>query len=232
MRAEKAIVVFYQHQSYPEEIAKLEKTEFVGKGLRRISTIYKLDPVLEDGVLRVGLSKAAMPGDAKRPMILPEHIHVSTLILRHIHEQLGHGARNHVLSQLQERFWIVNANSAARKVISKCVVCRRVRGRIGEQKMADLPKERLEADLPPFSNVGVDYFGPYVTKRGRSLVKRYGVIFTCMSSRAVHLEMAHSLDTDSCIHALRRFISRRGQVTRIRSDNGTNLVGAIRELQD
>ena len=148
MKAEKAIVVFYQHQSYPEEIAKLEKTEFVGKGLRRISTIYKLDPVLEDGVLRVGLSKAAMPGDAKRPMILPEHIHVSTLILRHIHEQLGHGGRNHVLSQLRKRCWIVNANSAACKVISKCVVRRCVcEGRIGEQKMANLPKERLEADL-------------------------------------------------------------------------------------
>ena len=234
MRAEKAIIRFCQHQSYPEEMAKLEKTKFVGKGLRRNSTIYKLDPVLEDGVLRVGgrLSKAAMPEEAKRPIILPKHIHVSTLILRHIHEQLGHGGRNHVLSQLRKRFWIVNANSAARKVISKCVVCRCVRGRIGEQKMADLPKERLEADLPPFSNVGVDYFGPFETKRGRSLVKRYGVIFTCMSSRAVHLEMAHSLDTDSCIHALRRFISRRGQVTCIRSDNGTNLVGAKRELQD
>lgn len=94
--------------------------------------------------------------------------------------------------------------------------------------MADLPKERLRADLPPFSNVGVDYFGPFETKRGRSQVKRYGVIFTCMTSRAVHLEMAHSLNTDSCIDALRRFIARRGQVLHIRSDNGTNLVGAKR----
>ena len=149
MKAEKAIVMFCQHQSYPEEMAKLAKTKFVGKGLGRNSTIYKLDPVLENGVLRVGgrLSKAAMPEEAKRPIILPKYIHVSTLILRHIHEQLGHGGRNHVLSQLRKRFWIVNANSAARKVISKCVVCRCVRGRIGEQKMADLPKERLEADL-------------------------------------------------------------------------------------
>jgi hypothetical protein len=97
--------------------------------------------------------------------------------------------------------------------------------------MADLPRKRLEADLPPFSNGGVDYFGPFATKRGRSLVKRYRVIFTFMSSRAVHLKMAHSLDTDSCINALRRFISRRGQIKHMRSDNGTNLVGAKRELQ-
>ncbi|KAL2092789.1 hypothetical protein ACEWY4_012587 [Coilia grayii] len=233
MRAEKAIVVFYQHQRYPEELSRL-KNAASGDGLSHKSTIYRLDPVLEDGVLRVGgrLSRAAMPEEAKRPMILPKDLHVSTLILRHIHEQFGHAGRNHVLSQLRKRFWIVNANSAAHKIMSKCVVCRRVRGNKGEQKMADLPKERLTADLPPFSNVGVDYFGPFETKRGRSLVKRYGVIFTYMSTRAVHLEMAHTLDTDSCINALRRFISRRGQVTHIRSDNGTNLVGAKKELQN
>lgn len=85
------------------------------------------------------------------------------------------------------------------------------------QKMADLPIERITPDLPPFSNVGVDYFGPVEVRRGRSLVKRYGVIFTCTACRAVHLEVAYSLDTDSCINALRRFVCRRGQVTHMRS---------------
>ncbi|XP_071842702.1 uncharacterized protein [Apostichopus japonicus] len=66
---------------------------------------------------------------------------------------------------------------------------------------------------------------------GRSLVKRYGVVFTCFAIRAVHLEVAHALDTDSCINALRRFIARRGQVGEIWSDNGTNLVATDRELK-
>lgn len=105
------------------------------------------------------------------------------------------------------------------------------RGKAGEQKMADLPLERILPDLPPFTNVGLDYFGPIEVRRGRSAIKRYGVIFTCMSSRAVHLEIAYTLDTDSCIHALRRFICRRGQVKHIRSDNGTNLVGAHAKLK-
>lgn len=136
-----------------------------------------------------------------------------------------------MLSELRKNYWIVNANSAARKILSKCVVCRRYRARVGEQMMADLPRERLQPDLPPFTNTGVDYFGPFEIKRGRAKVKRYGVLFTCMTSRAIHIEMAGSLDTSSCINAIRRFICRRGQVKYIRSDNGTNFVGAKRELQ-
>ncbi|XP_070550706.1 uncharacterized protein [Ptychodera flava] len=98
--------------------------------------------------------------------------------------------------------------------------------------MADLPAQRLVIGEPPFSQSGVDYFGPFEIKRGRSTVKRYGVLFTCLSIRAVHIEVAHSLDTDSCINALRRFAARRGPVRKMRSDNGTNLIGAKRELKE
>ena len=88
--------------------------------------------------------------------------------------------------------------------ISDCAVCRQYRGQPSQQKIADIPKERITPDLPPFTNGGVDYFGPIEVKRGRVMVKRYGVIFTCMASRAVHMEIAHSLSTDSCINAIRR----------------------------
>ena len=108
IRAEEAIIMFCQRQRYPDEIAKLEKS--AGKGLSRKSTIYRLDPVLEDGVLRVGgrLRRAAMPEEAKRPTILPKDLHVSTFIIQDIHQQLGHGGRNHVLSQFRKRFWCVS----------------------------------------------------------------------------------------------------------------------------
>ena len=96
--------------------------------------------------------------------------------------------------------------------------------------MADLPLERLEPDLPPFTNVGVDYFGPIETKRGRTTLKRYGVLFTCMTSRAVHIEVANSLDTDSRFNALGRFTCRRGQeVKHIRSDNGTKALSTLNQ---
>ena len=96
--------------------------------------------------------------------------------------------------------------------------------------MADLPKERLEPS-PPFTYCGIDLFGPFIIRERRSDLKRYGVIFTCFNSRAVHIECAHTMDTDSFILCLRRFIGRRGAVRTIRSDNGTNFIGAKLELQ-
>lgn len=98
--------------------------------------------------------------------------------------------------------------------------------------MADLPEERILPDKPPFTNVGIDYFGPITVRKGRGTDKRYGVILTCLASRAIHLEVADSLNTDACINALRRFICRRGQVSHIISDNGTNFIGAERELRE
>lgn len=226
--AEKAVYCFVQKQAYPEEVAALQRGT-----LKRTSHLFKLDPQIVDGVLRVGgrLHRSALPEDTKHPVILPKSSHVSTLILRHIHQKVGHGGRNHMLSTLRRRYWIPHANTAARAVIRNCMVCKRQRQRPGEQKMADLPADRITADLPPFTDVGMDYFGPMEVKQGQSIVKRYGVIFTCLTSRGVHLEVAHTLDTDSCINAIRRFLCRRGQVRNIRSDNGTNFVSANRQLK-
>nr|XP_061785759.1 uncharacterized protein LOC133576497 [Nerophis lumbriciformis] len=228
--AEISIISFCQQERFHSEITSLTS----GKPVQKSSSIYKLDAILDGGLLRVGgrLNKAAMPEDVRHPLILSKDQHISSLILRHFHQLLGHGGRNHILSTVRKRFWITNANSAVRKVTTKCRFCRQYRGKTGEQKMADLPTERVTPDLPPFTNVGVDYFGPINVKRGRSIVKRYGVIFTCMASRAVHLEVAYSLDTSSCINAIRRFVCRRGQVSHMRSDNGTNFVGTERELRE
>ena len=227
--AEDAIISYVQRKEFPNEFSVLKK----GNNMSKSSSVYRLDPKLEDGVLRVGgrLHRAALPELAKHPAILPNKHHVTSIILQHIHETKGHSGRNHMLACLRQRFWVIGANSAARRIISRCVVCKRQRGKVQQQKMANLPESRVKPNDPPFTKVGMDYFGPFLVKRGRSEVKRYGVIFTCLSTRAVHLEMADGLDTDSCINAIRRFVARRGQVTEMWSDNGTNLVGAERVLR-
>jgi len=100
-----------------------------------------------------------------------------------------------------------------------------------DQKMAPLPRNRLEPS-PPFTYVGADCVGPFVVTEGRKQIKRYGVLFTCMASRAVHIEMVQDLSSDSYINALRCLFAIRGPAKTVYSDNGTNFVGASNELSN
>lgn len=127
-------------------------------------------------------------------------------------------------------YWIVEASATLVRIISKCVTCKKLRGTFQEKRMSDLPEDRLEP-APPFTNCAVVYFGPFIIKEGRKELKRYGVLFTCMASRAVHIEVADTLATDSFINALRRFVSRREPIRQLRSDQGTKFVGARTELK-
>ena len=79
-----------------------------------------------------------------------------------------------------------------RRVISGCFLCKKLGAVRGEQLMGDCLKERLMSEEPPFTHAGLDYFGPLYVRQGRSNVKRYGCLFTCLAVRAVHIEVVHS----------------------------------------
>ena len=227
--AERELIMFDQRNAFPEEIETIKK----GGCVKKSSCLAKLSPVLIGGVLRVGgrLSRAPLPDESRHQIIISKDSPLGVLLIRFFHEKSGHSGREYVLALLRKRFWLIRANTTARSVLSSCFQCKRRHGPAGEQKMADLPRSRVTPDQPPFTCVGIDYFGPFLVRQKRSLVKRYGAIFTCLALRAVHLEISHTLDTDSFILALRRFIARRGQVKEIRSDNGTNFTGAEKELR-
>ena len=116
-------------------------------------------------------------------------------------------------------------------MLAGCVRCRRRDARPCTQQEADLPLDRVTPGGPAFSSVGVDYFGPIPVKRGRGREKKYGCLFTCLVTRAVHIEVADTLGSDSFINCLQRFMARRGEPKLIRLNNGTNFVGAERELR-
>ena len=97
--------------------------------------------------------------------------------------------------------------------------------------MRILPADCVTSGLAPFSYVGVDILGPFMMKHARSVVKWYSCLCTCLSIHAIHLEVCHTLDTDSFINALQRFICHRGSPIEVRSDNGINFVGGNRELR-
>ncbi len=178
---------------------------------------------MKDSVLCVGgrLRNSTLSEEARHPMILPKNHHVVTMIIKHYHAMSAHSGLEYVLVLLRERFWIIAARVATKSVLKRCYDCKKRHAPVGEQTMADLPEDRVTPGKPPFTNVGVDCFGPFTVRRSRSQVKRYGVLFTCLAVRAVHIEVANNLDTDSFINALRRFVARRGQPEEIWSDNGT-----------
>ena len=82
-----------------------------------------------------------------------------------------------------------------------------------------------------FRTTGMDYFGPMKVKRGRSVMKIWGVLFRCLATRAVHIELTESLDTDAALMAISRFQARRGNVKEIWYDNGRNLTSANKALR-
>jgi len=118
-----------------------------------------------------------------------------------------------------------------RRIINQYNQCRLKTVKPGKQLMAELPDSRLQLGFPPFAHVRVDYFGPLMVHQRRSELKRYGCLFTCMTMKAVHLEVTRDLSTDTLINAIRCFVAHRGPVQHTYSDNGTNLVDAERVLR-
>ncbi len=228
--AKQALLVYVQRRAYPDEVAEIRK----GRTVKTGSCLRKLSPFLQDGVLRVGgrIERAPLPFDARHPAILPQSHHLTKLVVLAAHVDSGHVGVNHVLASTRREFWIPHGKTAVKKIIGRCLLSKIRTAPPGEQLMAPLPKDRITPFKPPFTFVGVDYFGPMLVKQGRSQVKRYGCLFTCLTSRAIHVEIAHSLDTDSFLGALFRFISRRGRPEKIYSDNGTNFKAGERELRE
>ena len=148
------------------------------------------------------------------------------------HATSAHAGANQTLSEVRQRYWLLNGRVTAKKTIRSCAICQRYNTKPEIPAMADLPKNRMDLNQPPFTNTGVDFFGLLVIKQGRKRIKRWVSLFTCMTVRCVHLEVVESLKTDDFINALQRFISRRQKPKKLHSDCGTNFKGAAKELKE
>ncbi|XP_056020363.1 uncharacterized protein LOC125680242 [Ostrea edulis] len=234
LEAEKVITREVQKESFAEEIEQLQTGQPIKKG----STILKLNPFIDsDGILRVGgrLNKASLDVTAKNPIIISGKHHIAKLIIRHYHDLMKHQGRHYTEGAVRAAgFWIIGGKRQVTSIIFHCVTCRKLRRCVEHQIMADLPKDRLTPG-PPFSSVGVDTFGPWqiVTRRtrgGQAHGKRWAIMFSCLTSRAVHMEVIEDMTSSSFINALRRFIAIRGHVKEFRSDRGTNFIGSTEHL--
>ena len=152
-------------------------------------------------------------------MIIQQKHHVSRLLIEHFHQNLAHAGQEHILAQLREQFWIPQGRSRVRKVLRSCLSRKKQRATKLELMMAALPAFRMTPFEPCFTHTGVEYFGPLHVKRGRAVVREWGAIFAGLNSRAVHQEVACSLESDCFIYVLRRFINRKGPPKSIYCNN-------------
>lgn len=206
-----------------------------GKPIARGSRLIVLNPFLDEaGILRAnGRITRIQSGEFNNLPVILDRKHPAVMeILKEYHRKFYHGSSETVLNELRQKYFIFGLRGALRWLSHRCLVCRVQRGRPHTPFMSTLPFGRTAIGQRPFSYCGVDYFGPMTVKIGRRREKRWGALFTCLTTRAVHLELAHSLNTSSAIMALQRLAARRGRPKVVYSDNGKNFRGASKELRE
>ncbi len=232
-RAEVHVLKHVQLESFPEDYHLLESGKTVKPSSRLVALAPEMDP--SNGMIRVGVRLrrvADLADSVVHPVILDSKHPVTCLIIHHYDNQLHHPGSERLFAEIRRHYWILRGREAVRRFQLTCLECRRWRSQPSVPQMSDLPSARLQLYKPAFHSCGMDCFGPFIIKIGRHTEKRWGVLFKCLTTRAVHLDLLPSLSTDSFLMALRRFIARRGTPAQLWSDQGTNFRGGERELRE
>lgn len=207
-----------------------------GKPVPKGSSFDKLNLYIDDdGVVRVRNRAIYAPpacGSQRDLIVLPSNHRATALIVNSYHCAYHHMNHETVLNEIRQTYFIFKLRVIYKIARRNCQKCKNEAAKPMSPQMSPLPPARLGAFQRPFTFVGVDYFGPIAVTFGRKSLKRWGVLFTCLTIRAVHIEIAHTLSTDSFLMTLRNFIARRGAPAEIYSDNGTNFRGADRFLRE
>ena len=168
--------------------------------------------------------------DTKHPILLDAQHTLVRLLARSLHHTHFHQGLDYMRSVLNLKYAIFGLRRLLRSIESQCVTCHKRKAITIQSIMSELPVERLRYKQPPFNHTGVDYFGRLYVPVRRSTEKRWGLLFTCLATRAVQLEIVPSLDTSSCVMGIERFIARCGTPSTIKSDNDTDFVDAEKDL--
>lgn len=188
-----------------------------------------------DGIVVVGGRAEKwlqMSYNQREVILLPYKHRFSRLYAEHIHNQ-GHQGVSATASKVRSRYWIPDLHKMVKSIKLNCVACKKIEKKQASQAMGKLPEERLKP-APPWTSTAIDLFGPFKIRdevKKRAIGKAYGVLFNCLATRAVHVDLAPDYSTEKFLMVLRRFVSIRGYPAKLRSDNGTQLTAANEELQ-
>ncbi len=231
--AERLIFQNIQQDRFPEQYEQLK----TGKPVSTMSRLLTLAPEFDESsqLIRVGGRLRHAEGlelQTIHPIVLDPHHSATKLLIQDYDSKLCHPGPERVFAEMRRNLWILRGREAVRKSQHNCLECRKWKAKPEVPKMADLPPAHLRLHKPPFYSTGMDCFGPFQIKIGRRCEKRWGIIFKCLTTRCVHIDLLTSIDTDSFLMALRRFIARRGTPSELLSDRGTNFQGGERELRE
>ena len=180
-----------------------------------------------DGMWRCGgrLANVDVPYSTKYPLLLSRDHPLTPLVVDDAHKRVLHNGAKETLTEVRKRFWIVKGRSLVRSIIYKCVVCRRFEGApFPTPTPPPLPTIRVK-EAPAFSFTGVDFEGPLtICNEGPTRTTKVWIcLYTCLVTRAVHLDIVLDMSTETFIRCLKRFAARRGLPKRFLSDNGKTL---------
>ena len=155
------------------------------------------------------LKNASLPFDSKLPVPIPEEHYVTELIIKNCHNNVVHNGVKDTLTELRQRYYICRGRQVFKKFINRCLVCRKLEVKpLPTPPPSDLPKYILSDDFA-FSRCGIDFVGPLfvidIFSKDATMSKVYIALFTCASSRALHLDLVPSLHVQSFIRCLCRF---------------------------
>lgn len=170
------------------------------------------------------LDKADLAGCESHPVLLPTNHHFTALVVKHCHERVKHAGVKETLTELRSRFWIVQGRFFVRKLLFRCVVCKKFDGRpYLPPHPPPLPSFRVNP-ARAFLYTGLDYAGPLYLKGTDAKV--WICLFTCCATRAVHLELVSALTAELFLMCFKRFVARRGVPSKLISDNSTTFTAA------
>lgn len=196
--------------------------------------LLPLQRFMSESLIRVSgrFSNSSFSLHSKHQVIIDKNHPLASLFITYIHERNFHCGGESTLSLLRKKYWIIYKKALLRNVPSNCSRCKRLTIQPNAPMMGNLTCERLSIRKHPLSCTGVDFFGPLFVKIGKGTrissgtEKRFGVIFTCLTTRACYIDLAGTSSTDSFLLAFRRSTSRRGKPRLIRSNNGSKLCGS------
>ena len=128
------------------------------------SKLIGLNPIIDEGLIKAEgrIRHVNIPKKSKHQIILFKGHPLTQLIIRNVHEDNLLVGREHTLAIIRQQYWIPSCRGMIRQILGNCVKCKKERAMPESPLMEDLPKERVKIDEKPFSNTGVDYFGPYL----------------------------------------------------------------------